>query len=375
MKRLIKILLVFFVFSSCAKKEKTTESFASPGDTLQLKYATGFAVFYHDEFKEVVVHNPWEIGSVYARYYLTKDKNLQTPENGIKVHIPLQSIALTSVTQIEFLNILEKLNTVRGMCSPHLVYNPAVLEGIKTEKIIDLGDSFNMNVERTLLLNPQALMASGYNQNDPNVTRVSQAKIPVLYNNEWMETTLLGRAEWIKFAAAFYDKEEEANRFFSFVEQNYNETKSLASHVEKKPNIMSGSNFRGTWYMPGGKSFMGQLFADAGAAYLYADDASSGSLPLNIETVIMNFVQTDIWLNCNFNSMEELLSSDSKHALFRPVLLKEVYNFNKRTLPSSANDFWESAVARPDLLLADVVAILHPDILPEHEFVYAEKLK
>lgn len=374
MKAYFPVFLLFFLFSSCVKKEKTSDSFASSGDTLQIDYASGFAVFFHDNFKEVIVYNPWEAGSVYARYYLTKDKDLQTPENGTKVHIPLQSIALTSVTQIEFFNILEELNSVTGMCSSHLVYNEKIRKGVGNNEITDLGDSFSMNVEKTLALNPQALMTSGYNQNDPNVTRISQAKIPVLYNNEWMETTLLGRAEWIKFVAAFYDKEAEADSIFSFVEQHYNKIKNLAAHVEQKPSIMSGSNFRGTWYMPGGKSFMGQLFADAGADYFYADDANSGSLPLNIETVIKNFSQTDIWLNCNFNSVHDLLNADAKHALFRPVSLNEVYSFNKRTLPSTANDFWESAVARPDLLLADVIAILHPTILPEYELVYAERL-
>jgi len=73
--------------------------------------------------------------------------------------------------------------------------------------------------------------------------------------------------------------------------------------------------------------------------------------------------------------LNELIQADSKHALFRPVALKQVYNFNKRLLPSTANDFWESAVARPDLLLADVIAILHPDLLPGYELVYAEQLK
>ena len=374
MKHLTSLFLLFFLFSSCLKKEKADETFVSPDDTLQISHARGFAIFYHDGFKEVVVYNPWEIGLVYARYYLTNDKDRQTPENGTKVHIPLQTIALTSVTQIEFLNVLEELNTVTGMCSPHLVYNTKIREGVLSGKIVDLGDSFSMNVEKTLVLNPQALMTSGYNQNDPNVTRISQAKIPALFNNEWMETTLLGRAEWIKFVAAFYDKEAQADSIFSLVEQNYNEIKNLAAGIKQEPNIMSGSNFRGTWYMPGGKSFMGQLFADAGAAYFYADDTSSGSLPLNIETVIKNFAQADVWLNCNFNSIVELQAADAKHALFRPVSLGEVYNFNKRALPSSANDFWESAVARPDLLLADVIAILHPSILPEHELVYAEKL-
>ena len=138
---------------------------------------------------------------------------------------------------------------------------------------------------------------------------------------------------------------------------------------------MAGSNFRGTWYMPAGHSFMGRLFADAGARYYFASDTTSGSLPLNVESVLKNFSQSDVWLNCSFSSLSELVKADSKHALFRPVILKQVYNFNKRKIPSGANDFWESAIARPDLLLSDVIAILHPEIMPGYQLVYAEKLK
>jgi iron complex transport system substrate-binding protein len=144
--------------------------------------------------------------------------------------------------------------------------------------------------------------------------------------------------------------------------------------VKTKPTIMAGSNFRGTWYMPGGRSFMGRLFADVGASYYFAKDTTKGSLPLNVEMVLKNFSQTDVWLNCSFNSITDLVNADSKHALFNPVKTGAVYNFNKRMLPSTANDFWESAVARPDLLLSDVIAILHPDLLPGYELVYAGKL-
>jgi len=120
---------------------------------------------------------------------------------------------------------------------------------------------------------------------------------------------------------------------------------------------------------------MGRLFEDAGARYYFSADTATGSLPLNVESVLKNFAQTDVWLNCNFSSLNDLVKADSKHALFRPVVLKQVYNFNKRLLPSTANDFWESAVARPDLLLSDVIAILHPEIMPGYSLVYAEKLK
>jgi iron complex transport system substrate-binding protein len=175
--------------------------------------------------------------------------------------------------------------------------------------------------------------------------------------------------------AAFYGKEQLADSIFTNIEKRYNELKDRALKVKKKPKVMSGNNFRGTWYMPAGQSFMGQLFRDAGGDYFYANDTTSGSLPLNVETVLKNFAETDVWLNVNFSTIDELIKADSKHEFFHPVITRQVYNFNKRLLPSTANDFWESAVARPDLLLGDVIAILHPELLPDYEFVYAEKLK
>jgi len=368
------ISVVICVLVSCGGKTKKSDN-AQTTDTLKLKYAEGFSIRYFRDYKEVIVYSPWVKGTEYARYYLVADLNVKTPSNGIRVKIPLQTLATTSVTHLEFLSLLGELKTITGVCSPAIIYNPTVLKRVGEGKIADLGDAFSINVEKTLQLSPGAVMMSGYNQNDPYAKRVSQAGIPVIFNNEWMETSLLARAEWIKFVGAFYNKEKLADSIFSNVDKRYNEIKSKAAAVKVKPNIMAGSNFRGTWYMPAGRSFMGRLFADAGARYYFATDTTSGSLPLNVETVLNNFAQTDVWLNCSFSSINNLLKADSKHALFRPVVLKQVYNFNKRLLPSTANDFWESAVARPDLLLSDVIAILHPEILPGYQLVYAEKLK
>ncbi len=374
MKNTLLIISIISVFFSCSPKKTSSET-GKAVDSVKLSYAEGFAVRYFNHYKEVIVYSPWEKGSVYARYFLVKDKNTKTPENGTKILIPLQSLAATSVTHFEFLRLLNELQTVNAVCSPDIIYNAEIQKRIGEGKIISLGDAFNINVEKTLQLNPEAVMMSGYNQNDPYAQRVSQAGIPVLFNNEWMETSLLARAEWIKFVAAFYDKETVADSIFQQIDTRYNEIKAKAALVKHKPRIMAGSNFRGTWYMPSGRNFMGKLFADAGADYFYNNDTTAGSIPLNVETVLKNFAETDIWLNCNFKSVAELIKADSKHALFHPVKTGQVYNFNKRLLPSTANDFWESAVARPDLLLSDVISILHPELLPGYETVYSEKLK
>jgi len=374
MKNILLIITVISVFFSCSPKKASSET-GKPVDSLKITYAQGFRVNYFADYKEVIVYSPWEKGSVYARYFLVKDKNTTTPENGTKILMPLQTLAATSVTHFEFLKLLNELQTVNAVCSPNIIYNAEIQKRIGEGKIISLGDAFNINVEKTLQLNPEAVMMSGYNQNDPYAQRVSQAGIPVLFNNEWMETSLLARAEWIKFVAAFYDKETVADSIFQQIDTRYNDIKTKAANVSRKPRIMAGSNFRGTWYMPSGRNFMGKLFADAGADYFYSNDTTAGSIPLNVETVLKNFAETDIWLNCNFKSIDDLIKADSKHALFHPVKTGQVYNFNKRLLPSTANDFWESAVARPDLLLSDVISILHPELLPGYQTVYAEKLK
>jgi len=374
MKNILLTISVISVLFSCTPKKSTSDN-GKPVDSLKITYAQGFEVNYFADYKEVIVYSPWEKGSVYARYFLVKDKSVKTPENGTKILIPLQTLAATSVTHFEFLRLLNELQTVNAVCSPDIIYNAEIKKRIGEGKIISLGDAFNINVEKTLQLNPEAVMMSGYNQNDPYAQRVSQAGIPVLFNNEWMETSLLARAEWIKFVAAFYDKEKTADSIFQQIDTRYNDIKTKAANVSRKPRIMAGSNFRGTWYMPSGRNFMGKLFADAGADYFYSNDTTAGSIPLNVETVLKNFAETDIWLNCNFKSIDDLIKADSKHALFHPVKTGQVYNFNKRLLPSTANDFWESAVARPDLLLSDVISILHPELLPGYQTVYAEKLK
>lgn len=374
MKNFFLTILFLFLLVSCSHKIAKIED-GQATDSLELKYAEGFSVRNFEHYKEVVVYSPWVKGTEYARYYLVTDSKIKTPAGGVKVKIPLQTLVSTSVTHFEFLSLLGEVETIAGVCSPKIIYNPAILKRVGEGKIADLGDAFNINVEKTLQLKPQAVMMSGYNQNDPYAARVSQAGIPVLFNNEWMETSLLARAEWIKFVAVFYGKEKAADSIFADVEKRYNELRDKAKAVTHKPNIMAGSNFRGTWYMPAGRSFMGKLFADAGARYFYASDTTTGSLPLNVETVLKNFSQTDIWLNCSYSSMSDLVKADAKNALFNPAKKLQVYNFNKCLLPSTANDFWESAVARPDLLLADVIAILHPDILPGYALVYADKLK
>jgi iron complex transport system substrate-binding protein len=374
MKKIPFLLLPCFVLFIACTHGSSHLAKEQPVDSLRLSHAEGFSIRYFRNYKEVVVFNPFSHNAVYQRYYLVRDTGVSVPSDGLKIKIPVRSLAATSVTHFEFLNLLHVIDAVNGVCSSKIIYSPQINERLNKGLIVDLGDAFNINLEKTVQLHPDLVMVSGYNQNDPFAQRLLQVGIFPVYNNEWMEKSLLGRAEWIKFVAAFFDKEKIADSLYLEIEKEYQNTANRVKGIKFRPQIMSGSNFRGTWYMPGGRNFMAQLFSDAGGNYFYANDTTVGSLPLSFEKVLKNFSESDVWLNCNYASLSELLKADPKHALFRPVKLQQVYNFNKRMLPSGANDFWESAVAHPDLLLKDVIFILHPELLPGYETFYAQKL-
>ncbi len=352
-----------------------TQSARTESDsTLAVKYATGFEVDYFSHYKRVTINNPWAAGETLAVYYLTKNDTTQVPANGVKLTTPLKRLAVTSCTHYEFLQMLGCLESVVGVCNPELAYNATIRSRFADGKITSLGDAFNTNTECLLALHPDALMLASYNQQDNNSKRLQASGIPLIYNNEWTESTALARAEWIKLVATFFDQEAIACQLFDTIESHYLQAKTLAANIDHKPTVMAGGNFKGTWYMPGGRGYMAQLFADAGADYLYKDNEETASLPLSFETVLHQFANAEVWLNAPTATMSELLAMDARHGLFAAAKNGEVYGFYARTLPSGANDFWESGVAHPDLILKDLIWALH-HINIEGALSYINKLE
>ncbi|MCD7973259.1 MAG: ABC transporter substrate-binding protein [Candidatus Azobacteroides sp.] len=370
--------LIFFLFSfllSCGNNTPSGKNEDTPVSTDSIKYAQGFTIERFDNYTCISVRNMLDNNRLYGKYYLYRENDTPVPDDGTKVHIPLKSLAAASATHFEFLNLIGELDKVTGICEAFRVYNPMIREKVKNGEITDLGDSFNLNFEKLLGLKPDAIMVSGYEQQDENQLRISRSGIPVLYNNEWMEKELLGRAEWIKFVAAFFDKSAEAERIFNEIEKKYLQVTSLTKEVKEKPKVMSGNDFRGTWYVPGGKSYVAELYRNGGASYAFMEDASSGSLPLTFEAALKAFSSADIWLWCSYNSMQELKTMSEKNTLFKAYKNGEVYNNLNRSTPEGGNDFWESAVARPDILLQDVIKVIHPSLLPDHTLFYLKKIE
>jgi iron complex transport system substrate-binding protein len=341
---------------------------------MQVNHAKGFTVEYYPNYKKVTVNNPWQQGKLLAVYYLVRTNDITIPSDGQKLTIPLKSIAITSCTHIEPLNVIGEITSISGICSPELIYNDYITDSFYQKKITNLGDAFNINFESLLMLAPDALMLASYSQQDESIKRLNNAGIPIIFNNEWTENTLLARAEWIKYIAAFYDKETLADSIFQIIEADYETAKALVNDIDK-PSVLAGGNFKGTWYMPGGESYMAHLFADAGCSYFYSTDSTTTSIPLNFENVLYNFDDAEIWLNAPAATMKELINSDERHNLFRAAKTGNVYGFYGRTKSENANDFWESAVTHPDIVLKDVIWAVHPELLSDYKPMYIIKLK
>ena len=374
MKKIL-YFIVIAILCACNQSQKSQSQLPIPNDTLNVKYSDGFRLYYYDDYKLIEIYNPWVKNEIQQRLYLVSDEYVKTPSDGQKIVVPVQNIAISSSTHVEFLNLLGELSTVKGVCTPHLIYNDDIRSRYANGNIVSLGDAHNVNLEQLLHLKPDVYFVASYNQQDEQAKRLQQSGVNLAFNNEWTEQSLLARAEWIKFVAAFYNKEQLADSLFSQIERDYLEVSAIAQSVSHRPTVMAGGNFKGTWYMPSGTSYMGRLFADAGADYFYKNEAStSASLALNFETVLNNFHNADVWLNAPTATLNALIQMDERHNLFRSAREGRVYGFYGRTLPDGANDFWESAVARPDLVLKDLIWALHPNLLPEYTPSYIIQL-
>ena len=319
-------------------------------------HSVGFDISQSGDTTHITVYSPWQQEQIMATHTLTK---------------PLERVVCFSATHIGFIHELGIIDKIVGVPHPERIYN---FNKETRARIINIGDDFQPNMETILLANPDAVIISTYGEGDDLPRRLEGLGIPIFYCNEWTETTPLARAEWIRFFGACLGCLPKADSIYNAVFQAYHA--SVASHITQshqreatnaKPptiapaSIMSGMSFRGTWYVPAGGTFMGNLFRDAGAEYRYADYLSTSSIPLTTEQALQDFADADVWVGCNAYSLAELQIIDQKHTWFKAFQTWQVYNFYRRTLPSGANDFWESGTVHPERILSDLQKILQGD--------------
>ncbi|MEW2922388.1 ABC transporter substrate-binding protein [Muricauda sp. ANG21] len=360
------------ILISCGEKRKTQSNPISTQES-QIEYATGFTIQKNQQFTEIKVTSAWPGSERNFTYALVPRENLAAitlPSDAYDaiVATPVERIVITSTTHIPSLDALGVLESVVGFPNTDLISSPPTRERIDQGLIKELGTNENINTEVVLELNPELIMGFGINDTNKAYDVIKRAGIPVVYNGDWVEKTPLGKAEWIKFFAPFFQKEKEADRIFEEIETAYTEAKALAQRAMEKPTVLTGGLYKDVWYISGGKSWMARFLADANADYIWSDTEETGGIGLSLEAVLEKAQKADYWLNPSLHtSYAELEKANAHYLQFSAFSNKKVYSNAIKKGATGGLVFYELAPQRPDLVLKDLISILHPGLLEDYE--------
>jgi iron complex transport system substrate-binding protein len=372
------ILFAFLVFNSCKNEKTPPPSSSVKGNPLEISYAKGFSITDYGDYKVIEVSNPWPDAGKIFRYALVKDQaNFESGERfDAVVQVPVQNLIVTSTTHIPSLDMLGETDKLIAFPNLSYISSEHTRQRIADGKLTEIGNNESINTENVIDLQPDVMIGFAVTGNNKTYETLQRAGIQIVFNGDWTENHPLGKAEWIKFFGAFFDKNEEAAQLFSEIETEYTTVKELAQNAENTPTVLSGALWKDIWYLPEGKSWGAQFIADANGAYLWADSEGTGSIALNVETVLDRAQHADFWIGPGqFTTYSQLADAHKAYTQLDAYKNKTVYSFSSLKGETGGIIYYELAPNRPDLVLKDLVKILHPELLPEHEFYFFRALE
>ena len=373
MKQVILFIFLLALLSSCGGKSKSS-SVIEAEKAIPLRYAENLSLSATEDYTIARLRNPWDTTRILHTYVLVdKEKSLPAdlPE-GTLVRTPLSKAVVYSSVHCGLLNQIGALKSIGGVCDLKYIKLQEVQDGCRTGSIADVGNGMNPDIEKIIDLHPDAIMLSPF-ENSGGYGRVEKLNIPIIECADYMETSALGRAEWMRFYGLLFGEAQKADNLFAEVEKNYNELKALVAPLSSAPSVISELKNGSAWYVPGGKSTSARIYADAGANYVFADDEHSGSVPLAFETVFDKGQNVDFWL-IKYNqaidkTYKELEQDYAPYTGFRAFKERNIYGCNTGKV-----DFYEDSPFHPDRLLKDLIKIFHPTLLEGYELKYFTKL-
>ena len=360
------ISLVILLFSCGGGK---TASSQVEGDTIAFKYATQLCVVRYDGYTVATLKNPWKEGMILHQYVLVPANVAKLPAhipNGTIIRTPLSRSMIFSTVHCAMLMDLGKQDCIAGVADLKYIKIPWIQQQVKEGRISDVGDGLSPVIEKIIDQRPDALFLSPF-ENSGGYGKLEDIDIPIVECAEYMETTPLGRAEWLRFYGLLFGCEQKADSLFDAIDKNYNDLKTLATHHPSpnthhpSPTVLLDNVTGSVWYVPGGKSTIGQMIQDAGGNYPWAGDAHSGSVSLPFESVLEKAGDADIWLfrysSDHDITYDELRSEHHGYDQFKAFRTHQVYGCNVELSP-----FYEETPFHPDWLLNDFIHILHPEL-------------
>jgi iron complex transport system substrate-binding protein len=357
---------------ACNNKKNSAETACCASDSAQ--YATGFSISKSKEYIIVNVHDPWNKDRLLQRYILVS-RNSPLPENlpkGTVIKVPVKNVIVYSSVHCAMLAELDATDCISGVCDYEYIRLNIIKTLYELGKIKNMGEAISPNIEKIIDSGAEAIIATPFENG--SYGSVEKIGIPVIECADYMENTPLGRAEWIQFIGLLTCKTEKADSLFRQTENNYLKTKLLTKDLKNRPTLLVGMKYGTPWYVPSGESFMAQIFKDAGADYIFKYLPGTGGTPLSFETVLDKAVHADFWLIQYNNAREftyELLKADfSSYNQFDAFKNRQIFGCN-----THYSMYYEEMPVHPDCLLAELIAIFHPQFISNHRFRYFSPLK
>lgn len=371
---MLKLTYIFLALF-CAAFSTAALSAAEPS----VRHAKNFEITDYGTHRILRVMNAFR-DSTRTHQYALVPKGGELPElpgDVAVIRTPVERVVAMETVYIGYLEALGQLDSIIAAATVDYISNPDVRQRVTEGRIESVQVGQAIDVEKLLLLQPDLILSSiSGDANFDIPAKLERTGLPIVLTAGYMEQDPLARAEWIKFVAAFFEEDQLADELFEGIEKRYQSLKALTENLENKPTVLCGAPYSGVWHVPGGKSYTARAIQDAGGDYLWSEDGSQGGIPLDIERVFLKGARADFWINpSGYRGMQALRSADQRFDKFRPARQNKVYNNTRQVSPTGGNAIWESGIVRPDDVLADLIHIFHPELLPDHEFVYYEQLK
>ena len=380
MKSSLLYVLLALILLACNRPESGSANLSYNKDAILLSSAEGFSIQKFNDYKILSVFDPWQKSEgVVFKYLLAKDSAMVPAQ--LKhlpfIKIPVNRVLTLSTTHIAFIDTLTGINSITGVSGSQYVYDGELRKRIISGDVRDIGYDQSLNYELIIDMEPDVIFMYGVEGTvGSTISKLQDLGLQPVMCGDYLEAHPLGKVEWIKFFGEFYDKGREADIIYRGIDSAYIAVSDLSAGLEKKPAVLSGLPWKNTWYVPGGDSFAARLIEDAGGNYLWSDDNSEEAIPLDLESVYLKAMEADIWINPgDVSTLDELYKFDERFRHLSVLSDGQVFNNHNRINNFGGNDYWESGALRPDLIIADLFKIFHPELSRDHELIYYSKLK
>lgn len=376
-KSFLSLCLLIVLLAACnGKKTASISDFSNQLYTPE--YASGFSIKGADGYESsiITVTNPWQgADSITTQLFIARGGE-SAPEGftGQVLEGDASRIVAMSSTHIAMLDAVGEAGRVVGVSGIDYISNPVI--SANRDSIGDVGYEGNINYELLISLDPDLVLLYGVNGASSMEGKLNELGIPFMYVGDYLEESPLGKAEWMVALSEVVGKRTEGEQVFGGIPVRYNDLKKrVADTMLDAPAVMLNTPYGDSWFMPSTESYVARLVKDAGGDYIYKKNTGNASLPIDLEEAYKLTSEADMWLNVGMaNSLDELRTSCPKFSDTRCFRNGSVWNNNLKTNAAGGNDYYESAVVNPDILLRDLVKIFHPELV-EEDFVYYKQLK